>query len=106
MLTRRLGLLASAAVALGPWPALAEKKPSAGGKAGKKGKETPTGSPAETPLGPVDTTARWVYGLDFDTGATLMDKQGDDEMPPSSMTKLMTMYLVYDHLKQGRLKLD
>ncbi len=27
-------------------------------------------------------------------------------MPPSSMTKLMTMYIVYDRLKQGRLKLD
>ncbi len=27
-------------------------------------------------------------------------------MPPSSMTKLMTMYLVYDRLKQGRLKLE
>ena len=27
-------------------------------------------------------------------------------MPPSSMTKLMTLYLVYDQLKQGQLKLD
>ena len=27
-------------------------------------------------------------------------------MPPSSMTKLMTLYLVYDQLKQGRLKLE
>ena len=27
-------------------------------------------------------------------------------MPPSSMTKLMTIYLVYDRLKQGKLKLE
>jgi len=27
-------------------------------------------------------------------------------MPPSSMTKLMTMYLVYDRLKEGRLRLE
>ena len=27
-------------------------------------------------------------------------------MPPSSMTKLMTVYIVYDRLKQGKLKLD
>ena len=26
-------------------------------------------------------------------------------MPPSSMTKLMTLYLVYEQLRQGRLKL-
>ena len=106
MLTRRLGLLASA-LSLGSLPALAQKHPSAVVHGGKKSKDsTPTGSPADTPLGPVDTAARWAYGLDFDTGATLMEKQADEEMPPSSMTKLMTMYLVYDRLKQGRLKLD
>jgi D-alanyl-D-alanine carboxypeptidase (penicillin-binding protein 5/6) len=106
MITRRLGLLASA-LSVGPLPALAQKHVAASGHGGKKSKEAePTGSPAQTPLGPVDTAARWVYGMDFDTGATLMEKQADDEMPPSSMTKLMTMYLVYDRLKQGRLKLD
>ncbi|MBS0639718.1 MAG: D-alanyl-D-alanine carboxypeptidase [Proteobacteria bacterium] len=103
MLTRRLGLLASATLGLAPWPALAQKKPQPG-KAGKK-KDSPTGSPAETPLGPVDTAARWAYGMDYETGATLLEKNADDQMPPSSMTKLMTMYIVYDRLKQGRLKL-
>ncbi|MDR3529853.1 MAG: D-alanyl-D-alanine carboxypeptidase [Rhodopila sp.] len=111
MLTRRLGLLASA-LAVGAWPALAQKRPPAGGgvhpaPAGRKGKDAvPAGSPADTPLGPVDTTARWAYIQDFETGATLLEKQADDEMPPSSMTKLMTVYIVYDRLKQGRLKLD
>ncbi len=106
MLTRRLGLLASA-LSLGPLPALAQKHSAGAGSGGKKSKDVvPSGSPADTPLGPVDTTARWAYGMDFDTGATLLEKQADDEMPPSSMTKLMTMYLVYDRLKQGRLKLD
>jgi serine-type D-Ala-D-Ala carboxypeptidase (penicillin-binding protein 5/6) len=63
------------------------------------------GSPADTPIGPVDTTARWAYIMDFNTGATLMTKQGDDRVPPSSMTKLMTLYIVYSMLKSGRLKL-
>ncbi len=111
MLTRRLGLLASA-FALGAGPAFAQTKhPPAGaaGRAGgRKGKDpaVPSGSPAETPLGAVDTAAKWAYIQDFDTGATLLEKLADDEMPPSSMTKLMTMYLVYDQLKQGRLKLE
>jgi serine-type D-Ala-D-Ala carboxypeptidase (penicillin-binding protein 5/6) len=112
MLTRRLGLLASALV-LGAGPAFAQqKRPPAGARAGsggRKGKDgaaVPTGSPADTPMGQVDTAARWAYMQDFDTGATLLEKQADDEMPPSSMTKLMTMYLVYDQLKQGRLKLE
>ena len=81
----------------------------AGRPAARKGKDrdaAPTGSPADTPIGPVDTAARWAYIQDFDTGASLLEKQADDEMPPSSMTKLMTLYLVYDQLKQGKLKLD
>ncbi len=65
-----------------------------------------TGSPATTPLGPVDTAAKWALIMDFNTGATLLDKDGDAPMPPSSMTKLMTAYLVYGMLKSGRLKLD
>jgi len=111
MLTRRLGLLASF-LTLGALPALAQRHPpaSAGGShagaGGRKQKDAATGSPAESPLGPVDTAARWAYGMSFDTGATLMEKQADEEMPPSSMTKLMTVYLVYERLKQGRLKLE
>jgi D-alanyl-D-alanine carboxypeptidase (penicillin-binding protein 5/6) len=112
MLTRRLGLLATF-LTLGALPAKAQRHSSGSGgshagAAGKKQKDDagPAGSPADTPMGPVDTTARWAFGMDFTTGATLMEKQADDEMPPSSMTKLMTMYLVYDRLKQGRLKLD
>jgi serine-type D-Ala-D-Ala carboxypeptidase (penicillin-binding protein 5/6) len=105
MLTRRMALLASAALVAGP--AGAAEKPKRVGRKGKDPAEaTPTGSPADTPLGPVDTVARWAYALDFNTGATLMDKASDEEMPPSSMTKLMTLYIVYDRLKQGRLKLD
>jgi D-alanyl-D-alanine carboxypeptidase (penicillin-binding protein 5/6) len=108
MLTRRFGLLASA-FAFAAGPALAElKHPRAAAAAAHKGKDAavvPAGSPADTPLGPVDTTARWAYIQDFDTGASLLEKQADDEMPPSSMTKLMTLYLTYDQLKQGKLKL-
>ena len=65
----------------------------------------PTGSPATTPLGPLDTAARWAIILDYTTGATLLDKDADAPMPPSSMTKLMTMYIVYSLLKSGRLQL-
>ncbi len=66
----------------------------------------PTGSPAQTPLGPMDTSAQWAYICDFNTGAELLNKQADQQMPPSSMTKLMTAYIVYSKLKSGALHLD
>ncbi|MGI4953297.1 MAG: D-alanyl-D-alanine carboxypeptidase family protein, partial [Janthinobacterium lividum] len=54
---------------------------------------------------PLDTAAKWALVMDFNTGATLLDKEGDTPMPPSSMTKLMTAYIVYGMLKSGRLQL-
>ncbi|MGG5808461.1 D-alanyl-D-alanine carboxypeptidase family protein [Falsiroseomonas sp. CW058] len=66
----------------------------------------PPSTPASSPLGPVDTLARQVILIDFDTGAVLLEKNPDERMPPSSMSKLMTMYVVFEMLKQGRLRLD
>ena len=54
----------------------------------------------------MDTAARWAFIQDFNTGAALLEKNPDVEMPPSSMTKLMTIYLVYERLKQGKMRLE
>lgn len=66
----------------------------------------PPSTPANSPLGPVDTQARHVVMVDFETGATLLEKAPDERMPPASMSKLMTMYVVFDMLRKGRLRLD
>jgi D-alanyl-D-alanine carboxypeptidase (penicillin-binding protein 5/6) len=96
-LTRRLAL-ASSLAGMAP-AALAARAPKEKGKI-----PVPTGTPGETPLGPVDTVAKWAFIQDFTTGAVLLDKKSDEQMPPSSMTKLMTMYLVYEQLKKGQIK--
>ncbi len=114
MLTRRMALLASVALTGGrAWaqPQGLAKRPAAPRPAAMKprapghGEPAPAGSPANTPLGPVDTAARWAFITDYATQATLMDKDADVEMAPSSMTKLMTAYIVYSRLADGRLKL-
>jgi len=53
----------------------------------------------------ITTAAKEAIVIDFDTGAILLDKNADEEMVPSSMSKLMTVYLVFDRLKKGSLKL-
>ncbi len=103
-LTRRAML--AAATALVATPALAQKrlaKPAHGKPAADA---VPLGSPANTPLGPIDTEAKYAIVTDFTTGAVLLDKDADVPQPPSSMTKLMTAYIVYGMLKIGRLQLD
>ncbi len=106
-LNRRALLLAGPALVASP--AWAERHPaSQSAQRPSRHPETPIppGSGASTPLGPLDTAARYAIIMDFNTTATLLDKEADAEMPPSSMTKLMTAYIVYSMLKLGRLKLD
>jgi len=106
LLRRHLLLPAAAAVATGalPLPALAQSRPQHGPQ--RRTAEPPPSTPAQTPLGPLDTVAREALVVDFDTDAVLLEKNADERMPPSSMSKLMTMYVVFDLLKQGRLDLD
>lgn len=54
----------------------------------------------------IDTTARDAYVIDFNTGAVLLDKNGDARIPPASMSKLMTEYIVFSYLKEGRATLN
>ncbi len=55
---------------------------------------------------PFETVAREAYIIDAETGQVLFDKAGDQRMPTSSMSKTMTIYLVFDALKTGKLTLD
>jgi serine-type D-Ala-D-Ala carboxypeptidase (penicillin-binding protein 5/6) len=54
----------------------------------------------------IETIAREAYMVDTKTGYVLLDKDSNASMPPASMSKLMTLYLVFERLKDGRLKLD
>jgi len=95
--------LATPAAAQPSRPARPPARPAA--RAARPTAPQPVGSPATTPLGPLDTAARFAIILDHATGAVLLDKDADQPMVPSSMTKLMTAYIVYGMLKSGRLQL-
>lgn len=52
------------------------------------------------------TIAKQVIMIDHDTGTVLFEKAADEKMPTSSMSKVMTMYVVFQAIKDGRLTLD
>jgi len=52
-----------------------------------------------------ETKASHAVLVDGETGAVLFEKDGDVLMAPASMTKLMTMTLLFEALKEGRLTL-
>ncbi len=61
---------------------------------------------APRPATAMDTIAREAILLDAKTGAVLFNKDADNLMPPASMSKLMTIYLIFERLKQGSLSLE
>src|SRR5207237_1336360 len=68
-------------------------------------KENALTAPPPAVIGGIDTQAKHAFVMEAETGAVLLDKIGDERIPPASMSKVMTAYLVFDYLKQGRAKL-
>lgn len=54
----------------------------------------------------IETPAKQAFMIDLSTHTVLFNKEGNVKMHPSSMSKLMTLYVLFDRLKSGRLKLD
>jgi D-alanyl-D-alanine carboxypeptidase (penicillin-binding protein 5/6) len=44
--------------------------------------------------------------IDQETGQVLASQDSQERLPPASLTKVMTAYVVFDKLKKGQLKLD
>ncbi|MDD2869389.1 D-alanyl-D-alanine carboxypeptidase family protein [Neomegalonema sp.] len=61
---------------------------------------------ARAEVAPFETAARAAMLIDHASGAVLFSKEADVSIPPASMSKLMTAYLVFESLKSGRLNLD
>ncbi|MBE1282793.1 MAG: D-alanyl-D-alanine carboxypeptidase [Rhodobacteraceae bacterium] len=53
-----------------------------------------------------DTKARAAYVVDQTTDTILLAKNAEDPLPPASMSKLMTLYVAFEALRDGRLTLD
>ena len=54
----------------------------------------------------VDTKADQAIVIDYNTGEVLFEKNANKKMPPASMTKIMTVYVAFDRLKQTNLSVN
>ena len=52
------------------------------------------------------SSGRSMIAVDFASGAVLAEKNADTPLPPASMSKIMTIYMAFEALEQGRLQLD
>ena len=58
------------------------------------------------PVSAYETKARAAYLTDMNTGTVLMEKEADLPLPPASMSKLMTLNMLFEALQDGRVSLD
>jgi len=59
---------------------------------------------AAPPPPPIE--ARAYFLQDFHTGKVLAENNADEKLAPASLTKIMTVYVVFKEIKNGHLKLD
>ena len=53
-----------------------------------------------------ETRAKAAFVLDVTTGTVLFEKEADVPLPPASMSKLMTLNMLFEALQDGRVTLD
>lgn len=99
---RALVLLLALATLAFSGEAAAKKKPAA---------RAATAQAAKKPAGPVQTAFRrspyvGAISVDAETGKVLFEENADQPAYPASVTKLMTVLLVLEDVKAGRLALD
>lgn len=54
----------------------------------------------------IETKAKNMILMDYETGQYLYSKDAQKMIPPASMSKLMTVYMIFEKLKDGSLSLD
>ncbi len=61
---------------------------------------------AAVAAGAVDTVAKQAIIADYQTGTVLFEKNADEPIHPASMSKLMTLDILFERLKKGQITLN
>jgi D-alanyl-D-alanine carboxypeptidase (penicillin-binding protein 5/6) len=74
--------------------------------AGATGLSAPASAATKAPAGVFDTKAKHAILMNVDADLIFYEKDADTLMSPASMSKLMTLAVVFRELKAGHIKLD
>ena len=59
-----------------------------------------------TPVFSFDTNSEYAFLIDYKTDQILFEKNSNKKIFPASMSKLMTLYVLFDYLEKGVLNMD
>ena len=54
----------------------------------------------------IDTKAEQAVVIDYDTGEVLFEKNSEIKIIPASMTKIMTIYVAFDRIKNTNFSIN
>lgn len=120
MVACALAAALTVALAAGPAPVSAQQAQDKPAKPAAKDKRAPSkqsaaksqAQPGAEPAGAAgkapsfDTEVRNAILIDHQTGAVMWEKAADERIGPASMSKMMTIYLAFEQIKNGQLKMD
>ncbi|WP_243438428.1 D-alanyl-D-alanine carboxypeptidase family protein [Fundidesulfovibrio soli] len=78
-------------------------KAKSGGKQGKRSKSSRKASAAPVPQG-FHLNVKAAYLMNMSNGKVYYTQNPDERIPPASITKVLTLYLIREALAQGRIK--
>lgn len=71
-----------------------------------EGNTDTTKDQSQTSTPNLDLTCRAAILMEASTGTVIYQQNSEEQLRPASITKIMTLILIFDALKEGRLKLD
>src|SRR3984893_4906675 len=80
--------------------------PAAGARGHAKPKATAAAQVPANPTAGMETQATHAFVIEAETGTERRRTAAGGRTPQAAMSKIMTAYIVFDMLKQGRAKLD
>ncbi|MHC1724939.1 MAG: D-alanyl-D-alanine carboxypeptidase family protein [Syntrophobacteraceae bacterium] len=84
-----------------------EKQAGSQKATGKRGKQEPSkGTGAASELSPGQINARSAILMEVSTGTVLFEQNADEPIEPASFTKIATLYLIFEGIRQGRIRLN
>ena len=99
-----VALLLSSSVPVVSLAAQTQARPGVGARPPAAAKPRPGSAPPSSGI-TLDTAAHHALIVEADTNTVLFDKHAEERMPPASMSKIMTAYVVFSMLKEGRVTL-
>ena len=60
----------------------------------------------ETPADTLGISAPSAILMEASTGTVVLEKNAHEQLPPASVTKVMTLLLIFDAISQGKIHLD